>query len=336
MVQSVKWLGREVLLTASSYDGVVALWDLDRPVIRAPGHDEHVVDVSLLDDADVVASVDVVGTVVARRASSGRPVAAPLATEVLHTRTVALWALDRDVFATTTAGSQRVPDNRLRQWNLVTGVQQSPAEVASSHLQCLARARVEGKDVLVTFDPQRKIRLWDPADGMVIAEIMTGLTSHASGFATGIDGGRPVVALSDGRRPLERYALDDLKAAPVIIPEAGDGSVLAVAGPFVVTGHRHRQYGPLRTVRVWDVSGQRFGTDVRGDADITAAAVRTWPSAYIGRADGTVSLTDLETGEDLCRPLLLPSRPITLTVASDGDLIVGFGSDLARFRPPVR
>jgi hypothetical protein len=81
--------------------------------------------------------------------------------------------------------------------------------------------------------------------------------------------------------------------------------------------------------------GGRIGPDIRGTAEVTSAAVRSWLVAYLGRADGTVSLTDLGAGRDLCRPLLLPSRPTSMAVAAGGDLVVGFGSDIARVRPPV-
>ncbi|MFI0480924.1 WD40 repeat domain-containing protein [Actinomadura sp. 9N215] len=335
-VQTVRWQDRDLLLTGSSYDGVVALWNLDRPVTRAPGHGRHINGVTLAGTAGVVVSADEGGTLVARHAVSGRPVTAPLATGVERTRGLAAWADGREIFAATGAGSRYVPDGRLRRWNMTAGVQHGrPVQTHGTYLHCLARVRVGGDDVLVTFGPDRMFKLWRPADGALLAETMTGLSAMVTGFATGADGGRPLAAVSTYGRPMTLHALDDLTLTPIIIPEAGDDIVLDVAGPHVVAGHAVHERGGPTTVRVWNVSGGRFGADVRGPAEVTSAAVRAWPTAYIGRADGTVSLTDLETGGDLCPPVLLPSRPNAMTVTGDGDLIVGFGADLARLRPPA-
>jgi hypothetical protein len=51
-VLTVRWRGRDVLLTAAAYDGVVALWDLDRPVQRAPGHEQRVSAVAVAEPGD--------------------------------------------------------------------------------------------------------------------------------------------------------------------------------------------------------------------------------------------------------------------------------------------
>ncbi|WP_158581419.1 WD40 repeat domain-containing protein [Actinomadura spongiicola] len=334
VTRAVRWQGRELLLTGSSYDGVVALWDLDRPVTRPLGHGQHVVSVSLAGDAAV--SVDAGGTIVARQAATGRLVSPPLETGIECTHVVTTWTDGRDVLAATGGGSRYVPDGHLRRWNLTTGDRYGTRiEADPTYLHCMARVRVKGQDVLVTLGPDRKIKLWRPADGALIAETMTGMSSHVTGFAIGHDEGRPVVAVSTSGRCVRIHALDDLAATPVIVPEAGDDVVFDIVSPYIVNGHRDHEYGNPRTVRVFTVSGDRFGAELRGTADVTAVAVRTWPTAFIGRADGTVTLTDLETGRDLCPRLLLPSRPKTLNVTDEGDLIVAFGSDLARFRPPA-
>ena len=56
---------------------------------------------------------------------------------------------------------------------------------------------------------------------------------------------------------------------------------------------------------------------------------------WSAHSDGTVSLTDLESGRDLCAPMLLPSPPISLATTRDGDLLVGAGSDVTRYHPLV-
>ncbi|RKS68418.1 WD40 repeat protein [Actinomadura pelletieri DSM 43383] len=335
ITQAVGWQGRELLLTGSSYDGVVVLWDLERPVTRPPGHGQHVVSVSLA--ADTVVSVDEGGTILARRSATGRLISPPLETGVECARVVTAWTDGRDVLAGMGAGSRYVPDGHLRRWNLTIGKRYgTQTEAHPTYLHHMARVRLKGEDVLVTLGPDRMIKLWRPADGVLLAETMTGMSSLVTGFAIGDDEGRPVMAVSSGGRSVRVQALDDLAATPVIVPEAGDDVVFDIVGPHIVTGHRDHEYGNPRTVRVFTVSGDRFGTELRGTADITAVAVRTWPTAFIGRADGTVTLTDLETGRDLCPRLLLPSRPKTLNVTDEGDLIVAFASDLARFHPPLQ
>jgi len=97
------------------------------------------------------------------------------------------------------------------------------------------------------------------------------------------------------------------------------------------------------------MAGDPIGVPVRSAAPIAAAAGRSWPAVYLARTDGTVSLTDLETGLDLCPAMQFPRRVTALAViggagadaragadADIGDLIVGFGSDLARIRPRGR
>jgi len=336
LVQAVRWQDRDLLLTGSDYDGVVALWNLDVPVVRAPGHDERVCRVVLAEPADVVVSADEGGTIAARHGTDGHLVTAPLATGIESTRALAAWFDGHDVVAAQGAGSRYVSDGNLRRWNMATGEQYGPPIYAHhTYLHWLSRVDLAGGEALVTFGPGNMLKIWRPTDGALLAETMTGVSSKVTGFAIGTVEGRVFAALTSYSQPMTLYTLDDLAASPIIVPEAGDDVVLDIVGPHVVAAHY--DYEPTRpnTVRVWDISGSRIGPDIRNSTEVTTAAGRAWPAVYIGRADGTVSLTDMETGRDLCPPVLLPTRPNTMTVTSNGDLVVGFGSDLARLRPPV-
>jgi hypothetical protein len=129
--------------------------------------------------------------------------------------------------------------------------------------------------------------------------------------------------------------LDDLSARPVVIPESGNDIALALVGQHVVAAHSDDEPGMLHTYRVWDISGERVGRDGPAGVRIIGAAVRAWPTMYVGRADGSISLTNVESGRDLCPSMLLPTVPRSLTATGEGALVVAFGSDVAVIRPPV-
>ncbi|MEN3307879.1 MAG: hypothetical protein V7603_4081 [Micromonosporaceae bacterium] len=335
-VQAVRWEDRDLLLTVSAYDGVVALWDVDVPVFRASLHDQRVSRVALVEPADVAVSVDEGGTIVARDGAGGQLTSAPLATGIESTCALAAWRDGRDVIAATGAGSNHVPDGNLRRWNVTTGEPYGPPIHAhTTYLHHLSRLPLHGAEVLVTFGPGGMLKIWRPVDGALLAETRTGVVSKVTGFATGAVDGRAFAVLSSYSQPMTLHALDDLTTAPTIIPEAGDDIVLDLDGPHILAAHFDGERTRANTVRVWTTSGSRIGPDIRTRTGVTSAAVRLWPTVYIGHADGTVSLTDVETGRDLCPPMLLPIRPNTLAVTGNGDLVVGFGSDVARVRPPI-
>ncbi|MGW4463662.1 WD40 repeat domain-containing protein [Micromonospora sp. NPDC004704] len=338
VVQSVRWQGRDLLLTGSTHDGVVALWDLEQqPVVRAPGHDEPVSRVVSVEPADVVVSADQGGAIIARDSASGGLVAAPLQTGIEGTQALASWLDGRDLITATGAGSAYVKDGNLRQWNVSTGDQHAPPIPAHrAYLHCISRIRLQQGEALVTFGPGKMLKIWRLPDCKLVAEVETEVLSKVTGFATGVIDGRAWVGLSSYSQPMTLYALDDLTAPPIFIPEAGNDVVLDIVGSHVVAARPEYEHTGLKTVRVWKISGGRIGPDIHNAAEITSAAGRAWPAVYIGRADGSVALTDVETGHDLCLPMLLPSRPSVLSVTADGDLVVGFGSDVARVRPPVR
>ncbi|MFI7699347.1 WD40 repeat domain-containing protein [Nonomuraea sp. NPDC049480] len=334
-VRAVRWQDRDLLLTSSAYEGVVALWDLDRPVDPEPGHDERISAVSSAESADVVASVDEGGTIVVRHSLDGRPLAAPLKSGVDGTRAAAVWLDGDDAIVATGAGSRYLKDGNLRRWNLSSHLPLgAPIFAHPTSVHGLSHIVLRGREVIVTFGRDGRIKIWHPTDGILLDEAQTAVITRITGFATGVIDGRPFAALSGYGRPMTLHALDDLTAPSITIPDADDDVVLAFAGPGVVAAHTVPGHGRPDTVRVWSVSGTRIGPDIRGTTEVTTATERAWPAVYVGRADGTISLTDLETGHDLCHPIILPTRPIALVVTGDGDLIAGFGSDLARVRPP--
>ncbi|GAA0567944.1 hypothetical protein GCM10010172_60160 [Paractinoplanes ferrugineus] len=88
--------------------------------------------------------------------------------------------------------------------------------------------------------------------------------------------------------------------------------------------------GSATTVRVWNINRSVVGPEIRGAAQVTAVAVRRWPTAYIGRSDRSVTLADLSTGQEVCPPIILPDKPARFFVLGNGDLLASAGSDIAR------
>lgn len=60
-VRAVRWQDRDLLLTSSAYEGVMALWDLDRPVGPELGREERISDVCSAKSAESDEGVDVGG-----------------------------------------------------------------------------------------------------------------------------------------------------------------------------------------------------------------------------------------------------------------------------------
>ena len=78
-----------------------------------------------------------------------------------------------------------------------------------------------------------------------------------------------------------------------------------------------------------------MGADRPGPGRVRSSGASTCPTDR-ARPDKTVTLLDMGTGREVCAPLRLPRRPGPMAVTGDGDLVVGFGSDVARLRPPAR
>ena len=330
-----RWQGRDLLLTGSEDDGVVGLWDLDVPVHRAPGHGERIVAITRAEPAGVVVSVDEGGTIVARDESDGRLLHNPLATGVEPARGVAAWPDG----AATVGGSEEARHPWLRRFDLTTGDRLDPdIDLRSRFVRHLLRADLDGTAVLVTLSQGPVLRVFRAADGLLLGETKIEARSGVSGFAVGSAAGRPAVVLSTWYHPMSVFTLDDLTAAPITIPGAGDDAVLAVDGPHIVARRHDEGEGegvrPGHIVRVWDTAGHPVTPGIRRPAPVTQAAVRAWPTAYLAHADRTVTLTDLVTGQDAGEPLRLPLAPSSLAVTADGDLLAGAGSDVLRYHPP--
>ncbi len=335
VVRKVLWQGHELLLTGSAGDGVVALWELDVPVSREPGHDERIVELAVAGCPPIVTSVDEGGTICARGGGDGRQVCAPLRSGVQGINALAAWREGDDTIVAAGAGSRRFRDGKLRRWNLTTGGQLGEAGKAdSTYVRWLSPVSVHGAQAVANVGAGSTLKVWRASDGSPLTRLRVQPT-RKTGFATGLLEGRPVAIVSAHHQPVLVFALDNGLTSPMMRLDAENDFVLGLAGTRVVTGYFDDGSTGWRAVRAWHLSGQRVGPEVRADAEVTSVAVAQWPGVYIARADGTVTLTDLQTGQDLCPSLLLPRRPNAIAVADDGNLLAAFGSDVALFQPPL-
>lgn len=338
VVRAVRWGDRDLLLTGSETDGVVALWDLSVAVERDPEHDGPVTHLAVVEETNSIVSIDDAGTMVVRDIEDGALRAGPVRTGVFGVRAFAAWAEGGEVVAATGAGSPYVYDGVLRWWDPAGGASPSRCvKVDPMVVSRIAMIELSGERVLVTFGRRGALRIWRASDGQLLSEIQTSVRGMASGFVGGYVDGRPVVAVSGGRQPVTLFVLDGSTAPPITVPGSNGEAVLGLVGSNVVTGIVHdERRSACRIIRARDISGDWRGPDVCGSAEMTTVAVAGWPLVYIGRADGRVSLTDLKSGDDRCPPMLLPVAPRSLAVTMAGDLVVGFGHDVALVRAPGR
>jgi WD40 repeat protein len=335
LVQAVRWEDREFLLTGAAGDGVVALWDLDAPVAPSIGHGERVSGLAVTADPQTVVSVDEGGTIFVRQCDDGTPVFSPLETGTEGVGALAAWVDHRELVAATGAGSNRVPDGKLRLWRMATGAPELVIDTRAAVAYPFAVTFLGGENCLVTLGPRGELSVWRSTDGRRVSESRTEIRSRVSGMTAGVIGDRPVVGISAFDHPITMFFLDDATSAPVRVPGTHNDLVVEIVDTYIVTGAPGGDPIGWKTIRARDIYGERLGPDITSEVDIVAVAVASWPTAYIARTDGRVSLTDLETGSDLCEPMLLARRPGAVCATANGDLLVAFGSDVAMVRPPI-
>ncbi|GLY05027.1 WD40 repeat domain-containing protein [Actinoplanes sp. NBRC 101535] len=306
------------LLTSSKEDRSVVLWDPTRPTSREPGHDARIIGITRA-RADVVVSADAAGTLLARDTADGRLLHPPTRTAVVNTRALTAWTDGPAIVAATGAGEPDRRDPLVRLLDLTTGQQYHPPIDTGQRL--VRRLAVVGP-LLITGDG--RVRTWRTCDGAPQDEWTPPAGPAPSGFGVGTRYGRDVVVTCVTGERFRIHDAGDLGIGPTVIPAREDDVVLTVSGPYIVTRGR-----------VLDTSGHTVRAGIRRLTDATLATVRAWPQVYLAHEDGTISLTDLLTGEDLTPPMTLPSMPISIAATTDGDLLVGYGSDTARLSPRV-
>ncbi|WP_405098227.1 hypothetical protein [Micromonospora sp. NBC_01412] len=332
VLASVRWEGRDWLLTGSAEDGMVGLWDLEPPARRSTGHREQVARLDVAEPG-VVVCVDDGGTIAARRTGDGSLVTRPTHTNVRGVVSLVAWVDGTSVQAATGAGSPRSSHPWLQRWDLVMREEMPPPiKLGVPQVRHVGMATVRGEKVLVVVD-RELLQLRRAADGALLDEVCKDRGTYR--LVTGPSDGGPIAMVSAIDRPPEVFRLEELTAPPSSVPGLHGGFAAALDGTRLVAGSLTERRTGWRTVWTCDLSGHPLGPDI-GGPPITSIAIATWPAAFIARADGTVSLTDLESGHDLCPVLQLPAEARSIATADDGDLLVGVGTDVARFKPPIQ
>ncbi|MFD6640354.1 WD40 repeat domain-containing protein [Micromonospora chalcea] len=330
VLASVRWEGRDWLLTGSAEDGMVGLWDPDAPPQRSAGFRQPVARLAMA-ESGVVVCADEGGTIAAHRAEDGSLVTAPTNTQVRGVVSLAAWVDGTRVRAATGAGSPDASHPWVQRWDLMLREQmQPPIKVSVPQVRHVGMAKVRGERVLVVID-RELLRLQRADDGTLIDEVRKERGTYR--LVTGPSEGGPIAVVSAIGRPPEVFRLDRLSAPPSPMPGLDGGFVAALDGTRLVAGSLAERRSGWRTAWACDLTGRPLGPEVVG-APITSVAIATWPAVFIARADGTVSLIDLESGQELCPALQLPAEPRSIAI-DDLDVLVGVGADVARFTPPV-
>ncbi len=332
VVRTVRRDDRDWLLTGSAAEGVVSLWDLQVPVERPAGHEESIREIVTTSDRSTVISADEGGTICLHRVSDGHSVRSPLRTGIEGINALETWTDGGDIVLAAGAGSPRFPDTVLHRWNLTTGSRHGhDVKADGAFVSSVLRTRVHDTEAVITVGAEPVLKVWRTTDLAPLSRLRI-QPARKTGLATGVLEGRPVAAVSAHRQPIHVVALDDVLLTPIAILDAEGDFVIALEGTRLITGH-HDDDGAWRTVRAWALTGERLGAGVRATSPVTGAAVAGWPYVYLAREDRTVSLSNLETGRDLCPPMPLPRIPKALAVIGEG-VVVGFGGDLTLILPP--
>jgi WD40 repeat protein len=330
VLASVRWQGRDWLLTGSAEDGMVGLWNPDAPAERSAGFPEPVARLAAAGPGMVVCA-DLGGTIAAHRTADGSLVTAPTRTRVRGVVSLAAWADGTTVRAVTGAGSPDASHPWLQRWDLILREQmQPPIKTSVPQVRHVSMTTVQGERVLVVID-RELLQLWRADDGTLIDEVRKERGTYR--LVAGLCEGAPIAVVSAIGRPPEVFRLDQLSAPPSPVPSLDGSFVAALDGTRLVAGSLAERRSGWRTAWACDLSGRPLGPAVVG-APITSVAIATWPAVFIARTDGTVSLTDLESGQELCPALQLPAEPRSIAT-DDLDVLVGVGVDVARFTPPV-
>jgi WD40 repeat protein len=311
---------RPVAVTAGGHDGTVRIWDLttgtpidDRPVaVTAGGHD---------------------GTARIWDLTTGTPIGDPLTGHRDWVTALACTVIDGRPVAVT--GGH---DKTVRIWDLATGTPiGDPLTGHRDWVTALACTVIDGRPVAVTGGHDKTVRIWDLTTGTPIGDPLTGHTDSVESVVCEVIHGYPVAVTASRDKTVRIWDL--VINNPVGDPLTGHGHwVTAVAGtviddrPVAVTAGGHDG-----TVRIWDLAtGTPIGDPLTGHTDsVTAVActvIDDRPVAVTSSNDKTVRLWDLYAHIPIGSPTDLPEAGYSVAFTHDGDLIVGFGWDVALLR----
>ncbi|MFC9625816.1 WD40 repeat domain-containing protein [Streptomyces sp. NPDC056930] len=250
------------------------------------------------------------------------------ATEMVDGRTVALIA---------------DPSALVQSWNLAEG---RPLTSLAGGAWAAATGVVNGRPVvLVGRQNVPRLLMWDPATGEVVGDLVSDPPARRIGAVVAaatavVDGHTKAVTLHDDSTVQAWNLTECLYQGQVAPPTGGNRQRVSLTGVVVggrlvaVTGNWDGQ------IQVWDVAAC---TEVTGREPLTGHAGPVWalattvidrrPLVVTGGDDRTVRVWDMAAHRQVGSDLVLPSEVTAVTMASDGRLVVGVGSDIAVLAP---
>ena len=294
--------GRSVVVTFSSEDRTVRVWDLaSGRLVGEPlaGHVNGVwaVVTGVVEGCPVaVTGGNEDGEVRVWDLSPCRPVGEPRTGHTDEVRAVATAVVDGRPVA---VGGSR--DGTVRGWDLATGRPAAEPVISHSHSSMsVTTAVLDGRPVVLTSSWEGVVWVWDLTTGRPVGEPLVGHTGPVWSPATGAVEGTPVIAAGgvDGTV----WVWDLTTGRPIGEPLTGHYGLVSSVAIAVVEGRPVAVTGSWdTTVRVWDLATRRpVGEPLTGHTDevraVATGVVGGRPVAVTGSLDGMVQVWDLSSG----------------------------------------
>jgi WD40 repeat protein len=344
---AVENLGALPVAVSSGADGTLRVWDLASDLLpQEPriGHTDivHAVAVHEVDGQAVVVSGGADGALRTWELSTSRPWRQPLEHRNGVVRAVAVTVLDRK--PVTISGGD---DGELEVWDLTTGKQYGrPLRRHRGWVWALGVGKIGGRPVVASCSDDETAQVWDlqtrkphgpplRSSGGWVTGVATGHLNSRQTIVTASHDGSvrlwDLTTVSDNGEPAPTL-LDEVRIEPgmvtVTVKDSPDG-LITIAGS---------SRGALR-LWIWQPSaGKPDRRLLAGHThDITALTIGKVEGRQVaasGSGDGTLRIWDL-AGQLPPTVITLPTTPHAVAFAPDGRLVVGFGQEIAVFRPPL-
>ncbi|MEH0467339.1 hypothetical protein QA943_00495 [Streptomyces sp. B21-097] len=238
------------------------------------------------------------------------------------------------------------PSTLVQSWDLANG--RLLASLAGG-AWAAATGVVNGRPVvLIGRQSVPRLLIWDPATGEAVGDLVSDSSTERIGdvvaVATAVVDGHPKAVTLHADSTVAAWGLAERQYQGQVAPPARGNqqrvslTTAVVGGRLVaVTGSWDGQ------IQVRDVATR---TEVTGRAPLTGHTGPVWalatavvdgrPLVVTGGDDRTVRVWDMAAHRQVGSDLVFPSEVTAVTMACDGRMVVGFGSDIAVLAPHLR